>query len=177
MPDTTFPRDPARDHIAIAVREGLSMASVMARKGVPDEAIADALGHGMPDSPRAQFAGPTTVLGTGPGAWLVIDERANAGLAEILQARLAGLASVCDQSSGYVVHRVSGPGARTLVRRGAAIDVHPSCFGPGSAATTVMAHIGVILWQVDEGPTYDFATFRSFAGSFRHWLDQTAASI
>jgi len=28
----------------------------------------------------------------------------------------------------------------------------------------------VHLWQIDDGPTYEFAVFRSFAAAFCEWL-------
>ncbi|MDH7639111.1 sarcosine oxidase subunit gamma [Sphingomonas oryzagri] len=165
------------DGLTINTRDGLGIASIMARKGVDTAAIGAALGSDMPTSPRAVFSGTRTVIGTGHGTWLVIDDDATPDFAETLAEQLAGIASVSDQSSGYSVVRLSGPDARTLMRRGAAIDVDPSVFGPGSAATTVIAHIGALFWQVDDQPTYDVATFRSYAGSFRHWLDLGVAAL
>jgi len=165
------------DGLTINARKNLGIVSVMARKGTDPAAIGAVLGCDMPASPRAVFAGARAVIGTGPGTWLVIEEGAAADFAEMLEEFLAGLASISDQSGGYSILRLAGPDARALLRRGAAIAVHPSAFGPGSAATTVIAHIGVILWQVDDHPTYDVATFRSYAGSFRHWLDQSIAAL
>ena len=165
------------DKLIVEPRSALGIASVMARKGIDAGAIGQILDAEMPIGPRATFVGLRTIVGTGPGAWLVIDEGAGPDFAEGLHEALSGFASVSDQSSGYSVQRLSGRGAHTLLQRGAAIDFDPSVFGPGSAATTVIAHIGVILWQIDKRPTYDVATFRSYAGSFRIWLDQTAAAL
>lgn len=165
------------DSLTVEPRDRLGIASVMARKGIEAVAIGAKLDIAMPDRPRAIITGGRTIVGTGPGTWLVIEEDATPGFAETLQQVLAGLAGVSDQSSGYAVLRFSGPGARTLLRRGAAIDFHPEAFAPGSAATTVIAHTGVILWQVDDRPSYDVATFRSYAYSFRHWVDETAAAL
>lgn len=163
--------------LVVTPRDGLGIAGVMARKGVDAAAIGAALGLRMPDGPRAIVDGARTVVGTGPRTWLVLAENAAADSLETVAAALTGLASVADQSSGYVVQRLSGVAARILLQRGVAIDLHPAGFGTGSAACTAIAHIGVTLWQVDERPTYDVATFRSYARSFRHWLDQTAASL
>ena len=165
------------DSLVVEQRSDLGMASVMGRNGIDPAAIGRALYIEMPVGPRASFAGRRTVIGTGPGTWLVIEDGAAADFADALEEELVGLASVSDQSSGYVVQRLSGAGAPLVLQRGAAIDFHPSVFGAGSAATTVIAHIGVIIWQVDARPTYDVATFRSFAGSFRHWLDASAAAL
>ena len=163
------------DLLTITRRGPLAVASVMARGRTSPRRIGEAIGCDLPEVPRATFSGDRTVIGTGPGAWLVIDVSASPDFAELLRERLAGLASVSDQSGAYVIHRLTGAGARTLLQRGAAIDFHPDHFTIGSAATTVIAHIGVVVWQVDEQPSYEVATLRSFAVSFRHWLDKSAA--
>lgn len=165
------------DRLTIAARDGLGIASVMARKGAGSAALGDRLGFALDDGPLARVDGSRAVIGTGPGTWLVVAEGAAPDHADAMAETVAGLASVSDQSSGYVVHRLSGPDARTILQRGAPIDFHPDAFRTGMAATTLIAHIGVILWQVDERPTYDVATFRSYASSFRHWLDQSAAAL
>lgn len=156
---------------------GLGMASIMIRKNVESDVLADKLGIPLPDGPAAHFSGTRTIVGTGPGSWLLVEEEANPDFAETLIEDLAGLASVSDQSSGYVMHQLSGEGARTLLQRGVAIDLHPQNFAAGSAATTLISHIGVLLWQVDEKPTYRIGTFRSFSDSFGHWLTATAATV
>lgn len=165
------------DRLTIIPREGLGIASVTALKHVDPAAIGAALGADMPDGPQATLACARAVLGTGPAAWLILAEAAAPDFAETLGHALAGLASVADQSSAYVVQRISGPSARKLLQRGAALDFHPDVFRAGSAATTVIAHIGVILWQVDDCPTYDIAIARSYAGSFQHWLELTVKAL
>lgn len=163
--------------VRIERREGLGIASIMASKRVSAGPIGEKLGCEMPSGPRAAFGQGSAVVGTGPGTWLFLQDNAAPDFADELQFQLAGLAGVSDQSSGYVVQRLIGSAARTLLRRGASIDFHPEQFGPGSAATTVISHIGVILWQVDDRPTYDLAVFRSYSASFRHWLEQASAAL
>lgn len=165
------------DLLSIDERNDLGIAAVMARKGIHGDAIGARLGRSMPSGPSAVSNGTEVSVGTGPGVWLLLQEGASGDFADCLQDRLAGLASVSDQSSGYVVFRLSGPGASIVLQRGTPVDFHPSVFRPGSAATSVIAHIGVIIWQVDEGPTYDVAVFRSLSRSFRHWLDQAALAL
>jgi sarcosine oxidase subunit gamma len=163
--------------VEITEQSGFGLATIMARKGVDRGALGKALGVALPDRPGWASSGDLKLIGAGPGMWLALAEQAGPDHAARVQAMVGQLASVSDQSSGYVIHRLSGPGARTMLRRGAAIDFHPSSFAPGSAATTVIAHIGVILWQVDDVPTYDIACFRSYANSFRHWICQCAAAL
>ena len=163
--------------LAIEQRLGLGIAAVMARKGASHAAIGAVLGVELPDRAGAAFAQDRAVIGVGPGSWLAVQSAAQPDFANGLAAALIGLASVSDQSSAYRVLRLSGADARTLLQRGLAIDLHPQSFGPGSAAASMIAHVGVILWQVDERPAYDIATFSSYAASFEHWLDATIATL
>lgn len=164
--------------LLVQPRSGFGLATIMARKGVSDAAIGAELGVDAPGHP-AWSRGPdgTMLIGTGAGAWLAHVDTAPPFWAESLRERLAGAASVSDQSDGYAITRLAGRDARTVLQRGAAIDFDPLAFQPGCATTTVIAHIGVIVWQVDDCPTYDIATFHSYSESFRHWLDQTAAAL
>ncbi len=159
----------------ITEHTNLALATIMARKGVDPAAIEAALAD-------------TQLIPTGPGTWLAVsycDPPPYPGEGRgpvptpdldpgLRRDTLKDLASVSDQSGGYIVYRFSGPAARTLLQRGAFIDLHPSVFGPGSSAVTVIAHIGVILWQADDDTSFDVALFRSFAGSFRHWVEASA---
>jgi sarcosine oxidase subunit gamma len=120
------------------------------------------------------------MIGIGPGNWLYTDEDANGGdddaAVAMLCERLAGVASVFDQSSGYGVLRIEGSAAAALIGKGAFIDLHPAAFPLGSSAVTVIAHIDAILWRLDED-VFEIAIFRSFAGSFWHWLATAAAAM
>ena len=165
------------EQLTIRERTGFGLATLMARKGVDHLRLGEALGVSAPTS--CSFAGNDNValIGTGPGVWLAFSEQSDPEWIDDLSRRLSGIASVSDQSGGYVIFRISGPSARPLLQRGAFIDLDASAFFPGSAATTMIAHIGVTLWQVDGTPAFDVALFRSFAKSFRDWIDATAPFI
>lgn len=164
-----------------APRETLTMASLAAARGKTD-ALADALraayGVELPRKPGRTEGNGLALVWAGPDQWLAVAERGAGRDLEIeLKLKLAGLASVVDQSDGRVVVRVSGPRAREVLAKGVPIDLHPRAFKPGSAAITHASHIGVIIWQLDERPTYELAMFRSYADSFAHWLDEAAAEF
>lgn len=163
--------------LVIETREGFGLAAIMASRGIGAERIGTALGCMAPTGPRRTGDATLSLIGTGPGTWLAHTDTASPFWADELRDRLTGLASVSDQSSAYVVLRLSGPGARIVLQRGMPIDLHPDAFGPGSVASSVISHVGVIVWQLDDAPTYEVATFRSVSGSFRHWLDITAAAL
>jgi len=150
----------------IVERRGLALASVMARKGVQ----AAALGPEFPEGPQCVAKGEMMLVGVGPGAWLAVSEGGGEDWPGPLEQRLAGRCSISDQSGAYVLLHIAGAGARTLLQRGVAIDLHPDVFVAGSAATTAIAHIGVILWRPAAEEAFDLAVFRSYAAGFRRWL-------
>ncbi|HVY34253.1 MAG TPA: sarcosine oxidase subunit gamma family protein [Caulobacteraceae bacterium] len=160
--------------LQITERRSLQLATVMARKGVEAAAVGGRLGLTAPVGPNTARADGLTLIGTGPGVWLAVAENVSADWAERLGQTLQGVASVSEQSGGYVVLRMTGAGAADLLQKGAFIDLHPQAFPVGSAAVTVIAHIGVILWKVDEAPSFDVAVFRSLAGSFHDWIAAAA---
>jgi heterotetrameric sarcosine oxidase gamma subunit len=166
------------EQILITRRDGLGIASIMASNGGDHAALAAVLGAGALPSGSASAEGADCLLiGMAPDAWLAVAADAAPAWANTLAARIAGHAAVSDQSGAYVVFRLEGPGARTILQRGASIDLHPERFAAGSAATTMIAHIGVIIWQIGDAPAYDVAVFRSFEASFRHWLAISAAAL
>lgn len=165
------------ERLTIDAVSGFGLVSVLARKGISAQAIGGALGVAAPEGPRWAAGPGLSLIGVGPGSWLARRDDAAPFWADELRERLSGLASVSDQSGAYALLRLAGPGARTVLQRGAAIDLHPAQFGPGAVAVTSIAHIGVIIRQLDDRPAYELATFSSFAAGFRHWLDAAVAAL
>jgi heterotetrameric sarcosine oxidase gamma subunit len=161
----------------IGERDGVGLATVMARKGADATGIGAALKLPLADRPEILAIGDVALIGTGPGQWLAVMPDARPGWIAALEESLEGLASVSDQSGAYVVVRFTGGEAREFLQRAVAIDLHPSVFRSGSAATTVVAQISVILWQRDEAPTFELAVFRSYLGSFRDWILAAKAGL
>jgi len=165
------------ESLIIEQRGGFTLATIMARKATTIDRLEAAIGFAPPTVPAAKSVKQMTLIATGPGTWLAVGDGSDGTTAAALSLRLAGLASVVDQSSGYAIFRLSGSGARTLLQRGAPIDLHPSAFSPGSAAVTLIAHIGVVIWQEDQLPTYNVAIFRSLSASFGDWLRAAVAAL
>jgi heterotetrameric sarcosine oxidase gamma subunit len=167
--------------VVIAERVGLGLATVASRKGQEaalKAAVLQAYGVELPDSSRVANGSAVSFVGYGPGQWFAVSESlANEALARDLAQRLAGLASISDQSGGRTVLRVSGPRARDVLAKGLPIDLDPRAFPLGSAATSVIGHMGVQLWQVDDTRSYDIAIFRSLSHSFWRWLTASAGEF
>jgi methylglutamate dehydrogenase subunit D len=172
------------DRAGVIVRERSddALAIVTARRGMAAELAkrVHAMGIVLPSEPRREAQGSLAFLGIGPGRWLAtLDHGANTSQscdawARSLAHDLTGCASIVDQTDGYAVLQIGGAKARATLAKGIAIDLHPRAFRAGDVAVTRIAHIGVMLWQLDDQPTYAVSVFRSLAGSFWHWLSASA---
>ncbi len=167
--------------VVLSERQGLALASVLARKGQQDalaRRVQEAFGVALPATPRRVAAGGVAFVWSGSGHWLAVAEQGEGHRFEArLREGLAGLASVSDQSDGRTVIRISGAKARAALAKGLPLDLHPRVFATGSAASTIAAHIGVQIWQLDDAPTYELAMFRGFAAAFWRWLMESSAEF
>lgn len=161
------------DDLQVIKCRDFGLATVMLRKNVDPAVIGAAFGVDMPAGPTCASASGTTVIGIGPGVWLAFTPKAEPTWVSDLATSITG-ASVSDQSGGYVILQLSGQAARSVLQKGAFIDLDPLKFGAGSAATTVIGHIGVVIWQAEASTTFHIALFRSFAESFHGWLGSAA---
>ena len=163
--------------LTVEERSGFGIATVMGRKAVSAASLGSALGFAPPEGPVRIKHDGLAWIGTGPTTWLAMTDAPDAGWPVTLEQKLKGLASISDQSGSYRVFRIAGDNVRLLLQRGAFIDLHADVFRRGSAATTVIAHSGVIFWQLDDSSAFEIATFRSYAPSFLRWLNATSASL
>lgn len=157
---------------------GLQLVSLAARRGRQDALIAAARAAYSLDLPRTpRWIGDARLgfLWSGPGQWLALAGEHPDDLEAVLRETLGAHASLADQGAGRIVLRLSGPQARAALTKLTAIDLHPRAFGPGDTALTLMAHIGVQLWQIDAQPSYAIAAFRGYARSLHHALLQAGA--
>lgn len=193
MVDTDMPRRPAlaglarpgrfgavkdRAGVRISVRDDLEIASVALRAGardVFDTRAAALLSFAPKDGPIRSGAGDTSALGIGPGRWLFLRSGDRRDFAAQLAAELAQLASVSDHSDGYVIFKIEGDGARRALAKGVPLDLHPAAFAEDNVAVTLVAHIGVVVWRQEKH--FHIAVFRSYVGSFWHWLSASAAEF
>jgi methylglutamate dehydrogenase subunit D len=167
--------------ITISEQTDLALATVMARKGQSAELSArlkQLFAVELPVTPRHAASGQVHFIWAGPGRWLAATRNRLPSVFESdLRRACSGLASVTGQSDGRSIIRISGAKAREALAKGVPLDLDPRVFGPDDTAMTLVAHINVHLWQSDAAPTYDFAMFRSFAGSFCEWLLDAAAEF
>ncbi|KMS76424.1 sarcosine oxidase subunit gamma [Streptomyces viridochromogenes] len=116
-------------------------------------------------------SGPHTVVWLGPDEWLVLSQADAPTVAAELDEALGGdPGSVVDVSANRTMLDLSGPAARQVLEKGCPLDLHPRAFGPGRAVATTVGPVAVLLWQVDDAPTYRLFPRSSFADYLARWL-------
>jgi heterotetrameric sarcosine oxidase gamma subunit len=172
-------RGTASPGVTVCEIQGAGLATVTARKGRRAALLDSArsvFGAELPATPRRVEGRDIAFIWSGPDQWLACKLPApSEGMEALLATSFAGLASIVDQSHGRTLLRVTGPHVRDALAKGVAVDLHPRAFKTGDAAATLVSHIPVHLWQIDDRPTYEFAVARSLAQSFWHWLEASAA--
>lgn len=175
FPDTTRSR---YSGLTIAVREPITMVSLAALDGQSEQVrsvLQSIYGLQLPHRPVRAGGADMSFLWFGPDRWMAFAERDGGGDLEAdLKRHLHGLAAVVDHSDGRAVVRITGEHARDVLAKGVPIDLHPRVFKTNDVVITHASHIGVLLWQVDDAPTYDIAVPRSYAHSFCAWLLEAA---
>ncbi|MER7151964.1 sarcosine oxidase subunit gamma [Streptomyces lydicus] len=120
---------------------------------------------------RTTTSGPHTVAWLGPDEWLVLSQAESATVTAELRAALGGdPGSVVDVSANRTTLELSGPAARQVLEKGCPLDLHPRSFAPGRAVSTTVGPVAVLLWQVDDTPTYRLFPRSSFADYLARWL-------
>ena len=138
------------------------------------------------ESPPAALAiEPNTVTGDatraalwlGPDEWLIVGPPGSEAQLEAEYA--AAGATVVDVSANRTTLELRSPRARALLEFGCPVDLHPSVFGPGRCAQTLLARANVLIWFVSDEPEpiYRLLVRPSFAAYVAAWLADAAAGL
>jgi heterotetrameric sarcosine oxidase gamma subunit len=166
--------------VALAERPFLTMVNL--RVDPASEAadrIEQALGAPLPrQCGHTTASGPHTVAWLGPDEWLVLSRTDAITVAgELQQALAAAPGSAVDVSANRTTLELTGPAARQVLEKGCPLDLHPRAFGPGRAVSTTVGPVPVLLWQVDDAPTYRLLPRSSFADYLARWLIDAMAEF
>lgn len=158
--------------VVLTERPFVAMISVRVDPGTSAaRALESVLGVELPRRSGEVTGGePVAVLWLGPDEWLVVAQPDALDLARRLEAAVhEAHASVVDVSANRAVLELSGPSARAVLEKGCPTDLHATRFTPGTAVTTTLARIPLLLWQV--GPeTYRLLPRSSFSDYVARWL-------
>ena len=138
-------------------------------------AAADLLGvAALPTTPSTAVAGSDTMLiWFGPQEWLVTsrDRTGEALEAQLREAITEHGGAAVDVSAQRTTVRLRGAHARDVLAKGCSLDLHPTVFGAGAAAQTMLGLAAVVLIPLsDNGTDYRILVRASFAGYLAAWL-------
>lgn len=148
--------------------------------GAGGAAAAAVLGvEALPTVASTAVDGPdATAIWFGPEEWLVTSTgRDGEQLEAQLRDAVSGHAGAAvDVSAQRTTLRLRGARARDVLAKGCSLDLHPSAFGPGAAASTMLALAAVTLIPLDgNGTDYRILVRASFASYLAEWLLDAAA--
>ena len=105
------------------------------------------------------------LLALGPRSWLFIADRTSE--TEAFDAARKALndagGALFDVSSSYAAWTISGATAARVLNRGCPLDLHPSAFGPGQCAQSVLGHVNALFYRPGERDALIVIVARSFA--------------
>ena len=127
-----------------------------------------------------KFTGPSTngvsLVWMAPNQIFILINLAQSSQLNFVRNVLGNEYYLTDQSDNWCGLRVMGPEVISALERICPIDLHQSEFPPGSAARTVMEHLGMIILCVDNN-NYVLFSANSYAQSFLHAIQQSALNV
>jgi len=120
-------------------------------------------------------SGDVSVLWLGPEEFLVVapreaHESLGGGLLQALREALGdGVGQVVDLSANRTTFELTGPRSRAVLEKGCALDLHPRVLKAGTALSTEIGNIPVVLWKTGE-ETFRLFPRASFADFLGRWL-------
>jgi heterotetrameric sarcosine oxidase gamma subunit len=162
----------------VTSRDTLAIARVTARKGRTADltrTVRERYGIDLPVGPRRAKSGNLAFIGIGVNTWLATSDKELDGFAKAVRDVVDESATVSDQIGAYQVWRLTGQPVRDVLAKLVSIDLHPSVFTAGCAASTSGSHIPVTLWCPAENPgSIELAVPRSYGHDFGHLLAENA---
>ena len=159
---------------AVSIRE-VPFLTMVGVRAVPGSAAARAI------EARLEISLPTACGAVASGAgvsavWLSPDEFlvfSDGPPSELASALVDALGdepgSVIDLSANRTTFELTGPSARLVLEKGCALDLHPRSFAVGTAYTTLIGSVPVVLWKVADD-RYRILPRSSFADFLGRWL-------
>ncbi|HEU4668046.1 MAG TPA: sarcosine oxidase subunit gamma family protein [Arthrobacter sp.] len=119
--------------------------------------------------------GETSVLWLGPEEFLVVapreaHESLGGDLIQALREALGdGPGQVVDLSANRTTFELTGPRSRAVLEKGCSLDLHPRVLKAGTALSTEVGNIPVVLWKTGE-ESFQLFPRASFADFLGRWL-------
>lgn len=166
--------------VRVTDRRGLALAQLFARPGKEESLIRRLDLPTRPGNSHRHNGSPADYLALpfAPKQWMLISEGGNGGsFSQSIREYIGEFGYVSEQSHARAVLRITGTHARELLSKGCRLDLHPRAMSAGACASTTIAHVGILLHQVDGTPAYDLLVYSGFARYFWEWLEESAAEF
>jgi len=141
------------------------------------EKISNKLNISLPTSPNTTaYNDKITALWLSQKEWLiVVSASTDAEEVTSLQNHISDIhALALDVSDRWTTINVSGKKAVEVLSKGTAIDLDISVFGSGACAQTALWTVNVIIYRIDEKPTFDIFVDSTMARFLWQWLDYSS---
>ncbi|MGE7469802.1 sarcosine oxidase subunit gamma [Bosea sp. NPDC003192] len=167
--------------VTATLLDGFGLATMIAAPGgtaALSTLVEGRAGIALPSTPKIASGASHDAIWSGPDQWL-LRAATRDGFSGLLDA-LSTQAAVSDQSDARAALRLSGPHVRDVLAKGVMLDLHPAAFAVGDTALTSIAHVGVHLWRLADGPdgsVFEIMVARSMVGSFWSWFAASAAEF
>lgn len=133
--------------------------------------LASAVGTELPAGVGQVTGTPDSiaVLWQGPDEFLLVAPDGTELYSDLVTALGAEPGQVIDLSANRTVIELSGPKAQSVLEKGCPADLHPNSFAVGTAITTALGPVPVLLWKTAE-QTFRLLPRASFADYTARWL-------
>jgi sarcosine oxidase subunit gamma len=144
--------------------------------GAIQQAVSGVLGQDLPVTANHSSISKNTVLWLAPRKWLIIFEHSDiAAVQRQLEEALTGMPClVSEVSDARFGIEVSGVQARKLLAKVCALDLDPRSFCVGDCAQSQLVRVPLLIYQVDDRPTFHLFVDRSLARYAWDWLSDAA---
>lgn len=156
----------------------LALVSISARKGQSLEtrkALSDILGQTCDVSELCEGE-KYSAFWSGPDQWFVMQSQTDdIDLEAELSGNFSGMASLSEQSDGWVGFDLEGPECGLVLER--LCNVDQSSLHSGRVQRTIVEHIGAFVLCRAQGRSYRLLCGRSFAVSFQHAVETAMKTV
>ena len=140
------------------------------------EKISNKLNISLPTSPNTTANNEKiTALWLSKKEWLIVNPSIDTEEVRSLQNHISDIhALALDVSDRWTTINVSGKKAIDVLSKGTTIDLDNAVFGSGACAQTTLWTVNVIIYQIDEKPTFDIFVDSTMAKFLWQWLEHSS---
>ena len=141
------------------------------------EKISNKLNIALPTSPNTTTSNDKiTALWLSQKEWLIVmNSSVDNEEVKSLQNELSDIhALAIDVSDRWTTINLSGNKAIDVLSKGTSIDLDNSVFGTGACAQTTLWSVNVIIYKIDEKPTFDLFADSTMAKFLWQWLENSS---